>query len=72
MTDSAGRYLSIDGAAEYTGLSASFLYKLAGRRRIPVARIGKRLVFDKALLDRWISRRQALPAGWATERNENG
>ena len=64
MTEPAGRYLSIEEMSEYTRLSRSFIYKMASRRRIPVARIGKRLVFDKLLVDRWMQRRQVLPSGW--------
>lgn len=62
MTDA--RYYGIEQAAEYTGLSVSFLQKLCSRRRVPHLKVGRRVVFDRTLLDRWLQRRAVLPRDW--------
>lgn len=58
------RYLSIEQAAQYTALSVSYLQKLTSRRRIPFIKAGRRALYDRVLLDKWLSRRAVLPRDW--------
>ena len=47
--------LTIDDAAEYTGLSRSYLYKLTAKGEIPFSKPrGKLLYFSKEKLDEWL------------------
>jgi excisionase family DNA binding protein len=59
-----GRYLDIEGAARYMALSVSYVQKLTSRRRIPFIKLGRRCLYDRVLLDRWMARRQVLPRDW--------
>lgn len=59
-----GRYLGSEQASAYLCLSRSYLQKLTSRRRIPYIKIGRRCLYDRILLDKWISRRQVLPRDW--------
>ncbi len=59
-----GRYFSIKQAAKYTALSISYLQKLTSRRRIPFIKAGRRALYDRVLLDRWLARRAVLPRDW--------
>ena len=51
QTDSDRCYLSRVGAAEYLGLCARTIDRLAAERRIPVVRVGSRVLFERADLD---------------------
>lgn len=47
--------LTIDDAAEYTGLSRSYLYKLTAKGEIPFSKPrGKLIYFSKEKLDQWL------------------
>lgn len=46
--------LRYSGAAEYTGLSESYLRRLVYDGKIPFSKIGKAVVFNSQELDRWI------------------
>jgi len=47
--------LTFDEAAEYSGLSKSFLYKLTSASRIPHFKpSGKNIFFDRQLLESWL------------------
>jgi len=48
------RILTLDGAAEYCGLSLDSFKKKVVRDQIPRVRLDKRWRFDKADLDAWI------------------
>lgn len=49
-------YITFPEACEYLGLSAHYLYKLVGRRRIPHYKPnGKKLFFSVEELDAWIA-----------------
>ena len=63
--DQPPRYLGVIAAADYLCISTSYLSKLVSRRRIPFIKVGRRVVFDRGLIDRWASRRAVLPKGWA-------
>lgn len=47
--------LTIDDAAEYTGLSRSYLYKLTAKGEIPFSKPrGKLIYFSKEKLEQWL------------------
>jgi excisionase family DNA binding protein len=60
----APRFMDISTAAAYLGLSVSFVQKLTSRRRIPFNKVGRRALYDRILLDKWMSRRAVLPKDW--------
>lgn len=47
--------LDIDEAALYTGYSKGHLYRLTSLRQIPHSKRDRKLYFDKAALDRWMT-----------------
>lgn len=51
------QFIDTDAAAEYCGISRSFLEKrrLAGNGP-PFTKIGRRVVYSRALLDEWLSK----------------
>lgn len=53
--------MDIESAAGYTTLSVSYLQELTSQRRVPFARIGRRCLFDRVALNKWIARRAVLP-----------
>jgi excisionase family DNA binding protein len=48
------RYLDINGASAYLGRSDRALYNLVWRQAIPFIRRGRRVLFDRKALDRWM------------------
>ena len=55
----ATRMLKIGEVAARTGMSRGWLYREARAGRLPFARrLGRRLAFDEAGLQRWLARRQ--------------
>jgi excisionase family DNA binding protein len=47
--------MTIDEAAEYTGISRSYLYKLTAKGEIPFSKPrGKLLYFSREKLDQWL------------------
>ena len=54
--DPSFRYLSVNAAARYLGRSDKALYRLVGRREIPFIKQGRRLLFDRVALDKWMAR----------------
>ena len=59
-----GKYLDVAGAAAYLAISTSYLSKLVSRKKIPFIKLGRRVVFDRILLDRWAARRTCWPRDW--------
>jgi len=55
------KLMSIEEAAQYTGLAVNTLYKMVGQRRIPYVKVGSRLKFDVALLDGWLKQNTVMP-----------
>ncbi len=55
------RLISIQDAAQYTGLSVQTLYKMVSQRRIPFVKMGRLTKFDVALLDAWIKQNTVMP-----------
>jgi excisionase family DNA binding protein len=51
------RILSFEEAVAYTGFAESYMYKLTSARKIPHSKPnGKKIFFDKELLDKWLLR----------------
>lgn len=52
--------MSRDQAAEYLGLSAKTLSVEVCRRRlrIPYIKVGRKVVYERAALDRWLAERR--------------
>ena len=48
------RLISVEDAAKYLGVKKSTIYSWAWRRKIPSAKMGRRLLFDQEDLDRMI------------------
>lgn len=46
--------MNFNQTLEYLSCSKSYLYKLTSNRKIPHAKQGKRLIFDKKSLDDWL------------------
>jgi len=47
--------MTFDAAAEYLGISKSYLYKLTSRGQIPHYKpYGRKIYFDKVSLDKWV------------------
>jgi excisionase family DNA binding protein len=47
--------LSFEEACIYTGFAESYMYKLTSARKIPHSKPnGKKIFFDKELLDKWL------------------
>jgi excisionase family DNA binding protein len=55
------RLTDIEGASAYTGLSVHTIYTMVSQRRIPHVKLGKRVMFDLNLLDRWIEQNTIMP-----------
>lgn len=41
--------------ADYIGVSKDLIYKMVRQQEIPFARVGKRILFRKGTIDKWIS-----------------
>ncbi len=48
------RLISVEEAAKYLGVQKSTIYSWAWRRKIPIVKMGRRLLFDQEDLDRMI------------------
>jgi excisionase family DNA binding protein len=46
--------LSVEQACEALGVSRTTLWELRKRRKIPFIKIGRRVLFPKAEIERWI------------------
>jgi excisionase family DNA binding protein len=57
------RKMTRDQAAEYLGVSASFLAVDAVTRRhaVPYIKVGRRVVYSKGMLDAWMAARVVNP-----------
>lgn len=61
------RYMGLDAAATYLGVTPKALRHYVHRRTVPFSRIGRRLLFDRQALDRWIARRSLQVARYDAE-----
>lgn len=50
-----GYTMNVPGVADYIGCSESMVRKLVRTNEIPFYRLGTKLVFQKSVIDRWIS-----------------
>jgi excisionase family DNA binding protein len=55
----AQKYLNVRSASEYLTLAKSTLYTYVHYRQIPFVKIGERIVFEKARLDKWVRSKEA-------------
>lgn len=46
--------LKADETAEYLGVSIDLIYKLVREKRIPYAKMGRRILFKKEAIDKWL------------------
>jgi excisionase family DNA binding protein len=54
----SSKALTIEEVMERTGMSRSWLYINARERKLPFAKkLGRRICFDSAALERWLARR---------------
>ena len=53
--------VTIQQAARITGLAVDTIYKMKSQRRIPCVKLGGRLLFDPAELDKWIKQHTIMP-----------
>jgi len=51
------RLMTVAEASEFLRINRFTLYRMAGRRKIPCLRIGRKLLFDRPRLERWIQAR---------------
>lgn len=58
------RYLDALAVARYLSLSLTFVRRLTSEKRIPFIALGRRRLYDRVQLDRWIQRKSVLPRGW--------
>jgi excisionase family DNA binding protein len=56
-TNDDERYLSIEKASVYLSLSVDSLYRRVSDQTIPFIKVGRRLLFDKRALDRWMTQK---------------
>jgi excisionase family DNA binding protein len=69
-----GRLLTVQGAADYLGMSRVSLASRGWRikNRLPAIKLGRAVRFDRQMLDRWIEQhREHLPALCTAEDGEN-
>ena len=59
------RYLSLQEAAKYLGVSENYLYKATRRKEIPFIRLGRRLKFDVKRLDKLMAENTTEPKDWS-------
>jgi excisionase family DNA binding protein len=59
---SSSPYLSVPEAADYLGVSVSFLKKAVAANRCPHRHLGRRVVLRKEQLDRWVDSRPGVSA----------
>ena len=60
-THLSGRLLTIQQAAQYTGLAVSTIYTMVSQQRIPYTKVGRCLQFDVGLLEQWIKQHTVMP-----------
>ena len=58
------RFLTIKETSEYLNLSTSLLYKLVERKQVPHTRIGRKILFDRQRLERFIDENSFEVQNW--------
>lgn len=55
------RILTINEAAEFVGLAKATLYKLTSAGQIPHSKRGKKLYFEREVLEAWLTENKVKP-----------
>jgi len=63
------RYLTLKEAAQYLGLSESYLYKATAKKEIPFIRLGRKLIFDIRKLDDLMKQNTIEAVDWSEKVN---
>ena len=58
------RFLTIKETSEYLNLSTSLLYKLVERKQVPHTSIGRKILFDRQRLERFIDENSFEVQNW--------
>ena len=53
--------LNVKQTAEKLNIRPITVYKMIPQKRLPVTRIGRRVLFDEAILDKWIPQKTEMP-----------
>jgi len=70
--DTSEKWLSVEGIADYLGVSKETIYRWLDRRSIPAHRIGKLWKFKPSEVDSWvISGGATISKGIQKEQNAN-
>ena len=59
------RFLTIKETSEYMNISASLLYKLVETKQIPHTRVGRKILFDRQRIERWINENSVEQIDWS-------
>ncbi len=54
------KWMGLEDAAAYIGVGKTVLYQLCREERVPAKKLGKKWVFDKDQLDRWMNANQPM------------
>jgi len=54
MNTIVDKWISVDGVAEYLGVSSVTIYRWLERNRIPAHRVGKQWRFKSSEIDEWV------------------
>lgn len=70
--DNQSNFLSITQASSETGLSQAFWRKAILRKKIPYAKLGRRVLIERSELEAWIAKRVVRPTEAPGIRSEGG
>lgn len=62
-----GRVLDLEGFCEFTGFSRQHTYKLTSTNKVPFSKRGKKLWFDRDLIEAWLLENRRATAGEAAQ-----
>lgn len=61
LESSEVKLINIRQCARYTGLSHFTVYTLVSQRRIPFVKLGRRTMFNRCEIDKWIAKNSFTP-----------
>lgn len=61
MENGRRELITVEECAAYTRLSRFTIYTFVCKRRIPYIKLGRRTLFDRAEIDRWIQAKSRKP-----------
>ncbi len=64
------RFLTLKETSGYLNLSASLLYKLVETKQIPHTRVGRKILFDRQKLERFIDENSHGVQDWGEKAKE--